>query len=73
MTCDYRILRIWKRAEAHRGETEMTRTYKGHEITRNHAGKWIVRHANGSLGQHAALADAKDAITMMVDVAAYEA
>ncbi len=51
----------------------MTRTYKGHEITRNHAGKWIVRHANGSLGQHAALADAKDAITMMVDVAAYEA
>ncbi len=45
-----------------------TRTYKGHEITRNHDGKWIVRRANGSLSQHATLADAKEAITIMVEV-----
>lgn len=46
-----------------------TRIYKGHEITRNHDGKWIVRRANGSLSQHATLADAKEAITIIVDVA----
>lgn len=52
------------------GDTEMTtRIYKGHEITRNHDGKWIVRRANGSLSQYATLADAKEAITIIVDVA----
>ncbi len=50
-----------------------TRTYKGHEITRNHDGKWIVRRANGSLSQHATLADAKEAISIMVEASEAQA
>jgi len=49
------------------GETEMTRTYKDHMITRNMNGNWIVTYPNGAHSQHRTIACAKEAITVRIE------